>query len=482
MPLPLPLTSSRRDFLTQAGLGCGSLALTNLLYDEGLLSQAHAAPPTTALPAIPQHIAPTAKAVIWLFMPGSPSQVDTFDYKPELQKRDGMKLAGADPKTGFFTTSGKVLRSPFRFRQHGDSGAWVSEIFPHMSRHVDDMAFIYSCFSQSNNHTPAMLEMNSGMFLQGRPCVGSWVTYGLGSENRNLPGFVVLHGAMPRGGKPIWSPGFLPKKYQPTAIDGRNATPIQNLQRVQGMSQQQQRSQLDVLRELNARHQKMRPYVADLAARLESFELAYRMQTAAPEAMDVSRESPATQAAYGVDQKETQLVAKQCITARRLVERGVRFVQLYAGTNGGGGGVADVPWDGHSDIGANHRIAAKSVDQPIGALLSDLKARGMLDETLVVWGGEFGRTSDSQGSKGRDHNPHAFTMWMAGGGIQGGVQYGASDPFGYKAVEKRVGVNDLHATILHLLGIDHTQLTYRFNGRDFRLTDVAGNVIQELLA
>ena len=482
MPLPLPLSSSRRDFLTRAGLGCGSLALTSLLHDEGLLSQAAAAPPPTTVPAAVQHFAPTAKAVIWLFMPGSPSQVDTFDYKPELQKRDGMKLAGADPKTGFFTTSGKVLRSPFQFRQHGDSGAWVSEIFPHMSRHVDDMAFVYSCFSQSNNHTPAMLEMNSGVFLQGRPCVGSWITYGLGSENRNLPGFVVLHGAMPRGGKPIWSPGFLPKKYQPTAIDGRNATPIKNLQRIAGMNQQQQRSQLDVLRTLNERHQKTRPYVADLAARLESFELAYRMQTAAPEAMDVNRESPATHAAYGVDQKETQLVAKQCITARRLVERGVRFVQLYAGTNGGGGGVADVPWDGHNDIGANHRIAAKSVDQPIGALLADLKARGMLDETLVVWGGEFGRTSDSQGSKGRDHNPHAFTMWMAGGGIQGGVQYGASDPFGYKAVEQRVGVNDLHATILHLLGIDHAQLTYKFNGRDFRLTDVAGNVIQELLA
>ena len=413
-------------------------------------------------------------------MPGSPSQMDTFDYKPELQKRNGMKLEGADPKTGFFTTSGKVLKSPFAFKQHGQSGAWVSEIFPHMAQHVDDQAFIYSCFSQSNNHTPAMLEMNSGMFLQGRPCMGSWLNYGLGSENKNLPGFVVLHGAMPRGGKPIWSPGFLPKVYQPTSIDGQK--PIADLARLKGMTDGQQRAQLDILKEMNRKHQELRPHEADLAARLESFELAYRMQTAAPEAMDLTKETELTHKAYGTDQKETQLVAKQCITARRLIERGVRFVQLYAGTNGGGGGVADVPWDGHNDIGANHRIAAKSVDQPIGALLADLKARGMLDETLVVWGGEFGRTSDAQGSLGRDHNPHAFTMWMAGGGIKGGVQYGASDEFGYKAVENRVSVNDLHATILQLMGIDHKRLTYRFNGRDYRLTDVAGEVIEALLA
>jgi hypothetical protein len=406
--------------------------------------------------------------------------MDTFDYKPELQKRNGMKLEGADPKTGFFTTSGKVLKSPFAFKQHGQSGAWVSEIFPHMAQHVDDQAFVYSCFSQSNNHTPAMLEMNSGMFLQGRPCMGSWLNYGLGSENKNLPGFVVLHGAMPRGGKPIWSPGFLPKVYQPTSIDGQK--PIADLARLKGMTDGQQRAQLDILKEMNRKHQELRPHEADLAARLESFELAYRMQTAAPEAMDLTKETELIHKAYGTDQKETQLVAKQCITARRLIERGVRFVQLYAGTNGGGGGVADVPWDGHNDIGANHRIAAKSVDQPIGALLADLKARGMLDETLVVWGGEFGRTSDSQGSLGRDHNPHAFTMWMAGGGIKGGVQYGASDEFGYKAVENRVSVNDLHATILQLMGIDHKRLTYRFNGRDYRLTDVAGEVIEALLA
>lgn len=471
---------SRRAFLKNAGLGCGSLALTGLLGEQGLLSAAAATPNKGSTQTQGPHFAPKAKSIIWLFMPGSPSQMDTFDYKPELQKRNGMKLEGADPKTGFFTTSGKVLKSPFAFKQHGQSGAWVSEIFPHMAQHVDDQAFVYSCFSQSNNHTPAMLEMNSGMFLQGRPCMGSWLNYGLGSENKNLPGFVVLHGAMPRGGKPIWSPGFLPKVYQPTSIDGQK--PIADLARMKGMTDGQQRAQLDILKEMNRKHQELRPHEADLAARLESFELAYRMQTAAPEAMDLTKETELIHKAYGTDQKETQLVAKQCITARRLIERGVRFVQLYAGTNGGGGGVADVPWDGHNDIGANHRIAAKSVDQPIGALLADLKARGMLDETLVVWGGEFGRTSDSQGSLGRDHNPHAFTMWMAGGGIKGGVQYGASDEFGYKAVENRVSVNDLHATILHLMGIDHKRLTYRFNGRDYRLTDVAGEVIEALLA
>ena len=403
---------SRRAFLKNAGLGCGSLALTGLLGEQGLLSTADGAPHTGSAQTKGPHFAPKAKSIIWLFMPGSPSQMDTFDYKPELQKRNGMKLEGADPKTGFFTTSGKVLKSPFAFKQHGQSGAWVSEIFPHMAQHVDDQAFVYSCFSQSNNHTPAMLEMNSGMFLQGRPCMGSWLNYGLGSENKNLPGFVVLHGAMPRGGKPIWSPGFLPKVYQPTSIDGQK--PIADLARLKGMTDGQQRAQLDILKEMNRKHQELRPHEADLAARLESFELAYRMQTAAPEAMDLTKETEFIHKAYGTDQKETQLVAKQCITARRLIERGVRFVQLYAGTNGGGGGVADVPWDGHNDIGANHRIAAKSVDQPIGALLADLKARGMLDETLVVWGGEFGRTSDSQGSLGRDHNPHAFTMWMAG--------------------------------------------------------------------
>ena len=471
---------ARRRFLKQTGLGFGSLALAGLLQEEGLTATAAAAPIGPLAPQQP-HFAPQASAVIWLFMPGSPSQMDTFDYKPELQKRDGQVLQGADPQIGFFTTSGKLLKSPFKFKQHGQSGAWVSDIFPRMARHVDDIAFIHSCYSRTNNHTPAMLEMNSGFFLQGRPSIGSWVTYGLGSENRNLPAFVVLHGTKPRGGDPLWAPGFLPKVYQPTTIDARNETPIANLTRLNTMNEQGQRALLDELKRLNEKHRQLRPHEADLAARLESFELAYRMQTAAPEALDIQAESEATQKLYGVDQTEAGLAARQLLAARRLVERGVRFVQVYAGTNGGAA-VSDVPWDAHADIRANHRTAARSVDQPVAALLEDLKSRGLLDTTLVVWGGEFGRTSDSQGDKGRDHNPNAFTIWMAGGGIKGGVHYGSSDEFGYKAVEDRVSVHDLHATILHLLGLDHERLTYRFNGRDYRLTDVAGSVIHPILA
>ncbi|MEM7015678.1 MAG: DUF1501 domain-containing protein [Verrucomicrobiota bacterium] len=375
------------------------------------------------------------------------------------------------------------MGSPFEFKQHGQSGTWVSEILPNMARHVDDMAMIYSCYSQSNNHTPAMLELNSGMIRQGHPSMGSWLTYGLGSDNGNLPAYVVMHGTKPRGGDPIWSSGFLPSVYQATALDPRKPKPIDNLDRNDQFNDGQQRSLLDALRQTNQRHADKRPFDRDLAARLESFELAYRMQTAAPEVFDVSTESEAIQKLYGIDKKESQDYGKQCLIARRLVESGVRFVQVFASsTSTPGGGVGDVPWDGHSDIEANHRACAASMDQPVGALLDDLKARGLLDSTLVIWGGEFGRTSDSQGGKGRDHNPHAYTTWMAGGGIKGGVQYGASDEFGYKAVENRTSVHDIHATVLHLFGLDHEKLTYRFNGRDFRLTDVAGKVINEIIA
>jgi hypothetical protein len=467
--------ASRREFLERAGFGCGSLALTALLHQEGLVA-AESANPLVPRPA---HFPAKAKAVIWLFQTGSPSQVDTFDYKPHLQQRDGQKLDDADPKTGFFTTSGNCLRSPFKFRQHGESGAWMSEIFPHLSEHADDMAFLYSCFSKSNNHTPAILEMNSGMIRQGFPSVGSWVTYGLGSENANLPGFVVMHKTKPRGGDPVWSSGFLPAAYQATALDPSKPAPIANLDRPQDLTDEQQRSLLDVLRDANLRHAKRRPFDSDIEARIESFELAYRMQAAAPEAFDVSRETKAVQEMYGLHRKESADYGRECLIARRLVERGVRFVQIFAQSTNVGN---DVPWDAHQDIRENHSSCAASVDQPSAALLADLKARGMLDSTLVIWGGEFGRTSDSQGSKGRDHNPHALTVWMAGGGIRGGAQYGKSDEFGYKAVENRVNAHDIHATVLHLLGLDHEKLTYRFNGRDFRLTDVEGNVLKSILA
>ena len=473
--------ASRRRFLETAGLGCGSLALASLLHSEGLL--ARNSQTTNPLAPTAPHFSPQAKAVIWLFQTGSPSQVDTFDYKPQLQKRNGQQLDGADPKTGFFTTSGKCLKSPFKFRQHGESGAWISEIFPNLSRHADDIAFIYSCFSRSNNHTPAMLELNSGFIRQGFPSLGSWLTYGLGSENTNLPAYVVMHGKKPRGGDPIWSSGFLPSVFQATALDPRQAKPIDNLLRSAELTDPQQRSLLDALRSSNQDHARTRPFDRDLSARLESFELAYRMQVAAPEAFDINRETAATQQAYGLNRNESKDYGRQCLIARRLVERGVRFVQVFADVaKTPGGGVNDVPWDAHSDVSVNHATCAASVDQPTATLLDDLKQRGMLDDTLIIYGGEFGRTSDSQGSKGRDHNPNAFTTWLAGGGIKGGVQYGASDEFGYKAIENRVSAHDLHATVLKLLGFDHTRLTYRFNGRDFRLTDVAGNVLNELLA
>ena len=470
---------SRRHLLERMGLGCGSLALTSLLADQGIVKAA----PTNPLATRHSHFLPKAKSVIWLFQTGSPSQVDTFDYKPELAKQDGKPLAGADPKTGFFTTSGKCLKSPFKFKQHGESGAWVSEIFPYMSQLVDDMAFIYSCYSQSNNHTPAMLEINSGMIRQGHPSMGSWVTYGLGSDNANLPAYVVMHGTKPRGGDPIWSSGFLPSVYQATSLDPRRPKAIANLEPPTDLAGKPQRSLLDALNRVNQRHAKTRSSDSDLAARIESFELAYRMQTSAPEAFDIANEPKHIQEMYGLDDPKSKDYGRECLIARRLIERGVRFVQIFAGsTSTPGGAVADVPWDGHNDIDGNHRACAASIDKPSAALIADLKDRGMLEDTLVIWGGEFGRTSDSQGSKGRDHNPNSYTTIMAGGGIKGGVQYGQSDEFGYKAIEDRVNVHDLHATVLHLLGLDHEKLTYRFNGRDFRLTDVAGNVLHELIA
>lgn len=426
---------------------------------------------------------PRAKAVIWLFMTGAPSQVDTWDYKPELQKRHGQPLPGSDSKTGFFTTSGTILKSPFDWKQHGESGTWVSSIFPHLSRHVDKMAFIHSMYLKANNHAPASMELMCGVNQPGRPAAGAWLTYGLGVENQNLPAFVVMHERRPRGDDQIWSAGFLPKSYQALALDARRGGVIDNLVRHPSESAIQQRATLDLLKDMNQQHAELRSTQSDLAARINSFELAYRMQTAAPEALDINSESEATKKLYGLDQKHCEVFAKQCLTARRMIERGVRFVQIFAGKNASGdGAVDDVPWDGHNNIETNHRSCGLATDQPAAALLEDLAARGLLEDTLVVWGGEFGRTSDSQGSVGRDHNPNGFTLWMAGGGVKAGYHHGATDVFGYKAIENKVHVNDLHATMLHLLGIDHEKLTYRNNGRDYRLTDLGGHVITELLA
>ena len=476
--LPSSILPTRRRFLAQSGLGFGSLALASMLQDE-----ARAAAEANPLALRPSLFAPKAKSVIWLFMTGAPSQVDTWDYKPELQKRHGQPLPGSDAKTGFFTTSGKILKSPFEWKQHGKSGSWVSGIFPHLSRHVDKMAFIHSMHLQANNHAPASMELMCGSNQPGRPAAGAWLTYGIGAENQNLPAYVVMHERRSRGDDQIWSAGFLPKTFQALALDARRGGVIDNLDRSVSQTASQQRSTLDLLRDLNQQHAQSRSPQTDLAARINSFELAYRMQTAAPEAMDIASESDATKKLYGVDNKTCEVFAKQCLTARRLVERGVRFVQIFAGKNAGGdGAVDDVPWDGHSNIETNHRSCGAATDQPAAALLEDLEARGLLDETLVIWGGEFGRTSDSQGSVGRDHNPNGFTIWMAGGGVKGGVHHGATDEFGYRAVENKVHVNDLHATLLHLMGLDHERLTYRHNGRDYRLTDLGGKVITEILA
>jgi len=472
------LLPSRRRFLAESGLGFGALALASLLGRDAAANTSTSA----AVPALPHH-PPRAKRVIWLFMTGAPSQVDTWDYKPELQARSGEPLPGADQQVGFFQTSGKCLASPFKWAQHGQSGTWVSDIFPHLSRHVDEMTFIHSMHLRANNHAPAAMELMCGLNRPGMPSMGAWLDYGLGTMNDNLPAFVVMHERKPRGDDQIWSAGFLPKSHQALAIDARRPVAIDNLSLRKGHSLASQRAELDLLAAVNGAHASARPTQADLAARITSFELAYRMQTAAPEAIDLAQESQATHELYGTEDPKCKVFAKQCLTARRLLERGVRFVQIFAGRGvGGDGSVDDVPWDGHSNIETNHRECGLATDRPAAALLADLKSRGMLEDTLVIWGGEFGRTSDSQGGTGRDHNPGGFTIWLAGGGVKGGFHYGSTDPFGYKAVENKVHVNDLHATLLHLLGINHEQLTYRHNGRNFRLTDVGGSVIPDILA
>jgi hypothetical protein len=474
--------SSRRQFLQRAGGGFGMVALAGLLQQGKLLAQAPTVNPRNPLAPRPGHFTAKAKSVIWLFMNGGPSHVDTWDYKPELERRHGQELAGFDRNTGFFRDQvGPIMRSPFRFRRQGQSGAWVSEIFPNMARHVDKMAFLYSCWTDSNNHSPALMKINTGSTRMGFPCVGSWVTYGLGTESQSLPSFVVMYDTLgrglPKGYSQNWGAGFLPSIFQGTALKPQGA-PIDNLYRPGGMTDRQQRNQLNLLQRLNQRRLEQSPGDSELAARIETFELAYRMQMAAPEALDYERESLQVKRMYGIEDPRCRHFAKQCLMARRLVERGVRFVQIYSG-----GEENERSWDGHMNIQANHRGFAGETDVPIAALLSDLESRGLLDETLVIWGGEFGRLPLVQrGGTGRDHNPHAFTVWLAGAGIKGGTQYGATDEIGHRAEENRVSVHDLHATILHLLGIDHLRLTYRYSGRDFRLTDVHGEVVRGILA
>ena len=480
--------SSRRDFLRRTGSGFGLLALSSLLADASASAPAgdqRAERDVNPLAPKAPHAPAKAKSIIWLFMNGGQSQVDTWDYKPALEKFDGKELPGFDKNTGFFTNEvGGLMKSPFAFKQHGQSGTWASEIFPRTAQHVDDLAFIHSCHTETNNHSPALFQINTGMSRMGFPCAGAWVTYGLGTENQNLPGFVVMYDTLgrglPKGHASNWGAGFLPGVYQGTALNAQGQ-PINNLTRPPEMDDAQQRAQLDLLATLNRRHltEVAGGKDPELAARIESFELAYRMQMAAPDALEIAAEPEHIRKLYGTEEKHCGHFARQCLMARRLVERGVRFVQIYSG-----GMENERSWDGHKDIEGNHRQFAGESDQPIAALLTDLKQRGLLESTLVICCGEFGRLPLAQkgGKPGRDHNPHAFTTWLAGGGVKGGVHYGETDEVGHKAVINKVSVNDLHATILALLGLDHEKLTYFSSGRHFRLTDVAGHVVKEVIA
>ena len=458
------------------------LALNSLLNQNSIGSQNNSINPLASKK--PHHKA-KAKNVIWLFINGGPSHVDTWDYKPGLVKADGQKLDGFDKTTGFFDNAvGPLLKSPFEFKQHGQSGMWASSLFPNLSKHVDKMAFIKSFHTQSNNHSPALFMANTGVTRMSHPCVGSWVTYGLGSENENLPAFVVmsdpLNRGLPKGHAANWSSGFLPGAYQGTWVRSKGE-PIPNLKRIGELSDQQQRAQLDLIGKLNNQHQKKYPEDQELTARIRSFELAYRMQQEAPECFEVDSEPEHIKSLYGLNEKRCSHFARQCLMARRMVERGVRFVQIYSG-----GMENQRSWDGHGDIKKNHSQFAGETDQPIAGLLSDLEQRGLLKDTLVIWGGEFGRLPVSQlsGGKptGRDHNPHAGCYWFAGGGSKGGTSYGETDEIGHKAAVDKVEIHDIHATILHLLGMEHKKLTYLHSGRRFRLTDVAGNVINDVVA
>ncbi len=462
---------SRREFLTKAGGGFGSLALASLLARDGFAATSSA---NRRLPLLE----PKAKSVIWCFMDGGPSHIDLFDPKPSLNKLAGKPLPASfvRPVTAMGRTAyTDLMACQHKFRQHGESGAWVSDWYPEIANCVDDIAFLHSCTADGLNHVGSVCQMNTGSVLAGRPSLGAWTFYGLGTENEELPGYVVLldYPDEPPGGNRNWGTGFMPSVYQGTKFrDG--STPILHLAPPEGVSAARQRHKLDFVRKLNELHRSQRTEDDQLEARIAAYELAYRMQSAAPKMVDLSDETAETRRLYGLDQKETAHTGRNCLLARRLVERRVRFVQLYFGSGS--------KWDAHADMEGNHSRYCRESDRPIAGLLIDLKQRGMLDTTLVIWGGEFGRTPMSESGNGRDHNPYGFTMWMAGGGIRGGVTYGATDEIGLWAVENKVHVHDIHATILHCCGLQDEKLTYLHNGRDERPTVNGGRVIHSVLA
>src|SRR5258705_529914 len=466
----MSIENSRRKFLQNSGLGIGWLAALDLFQRTGVCADT-ASPLAAKTPPLPA----TAKSVISLFMQGGPSQVDTYDPKPLLAKLHGQhppdSFGNEDFQNGKFRDT-LILGSKRTFKQYGKSGIEVSDLFPHTSQCVDDMAIVRSCYHEGFTHSQAQFLIHNGWPRIGRPSLGSWVLYGLGTENQNLPGFVVLLEGGIRSGPAVYGQGFLPAAYQGTSFrPGRN--PILNLSRPAGMQAEEQRDLLDTLRKMNERHLDARNRDSELAARIESYELAFRMQMSAPEATDVSSESEATKKMYGLDNPVSADFGGRCLLARRLVERGVRFVQVW---NGNGMNADD--WDGHIRCDQNHQARAAQTDKAVAGLLTDLKSRGLLDSTLVIWGGEFGRSPTSDGgaggSDGRDHNPYGFTIWMAGGGVKGGKIIGSTDELGLRAVEDPIHLNDFHASILELLGLDHTKLTYPYLGRNFRLTDVGG--------
>jgi hypothetical protein len=476
---------SRREMLRVSGAGFGMLAFAALAAEADAaptgkrdLNAGNGAQGTENSPLAPKtpHFAPRAKRVIFLFMKGGPSHVDTFDPKPLLDRDHGKPLPFAKPRVQFAPTN-NLLKSPWKFKQYGESGSWVSELFPNVAECVDDICFLHSLHGTNPAHGGALLKLHTGSDNFVRPSMGAWVNYGLGTENANLPGFITICPTLAHGGINNWGSAFLPAAFQGTPIG--NASIPADQAKVRYIHSDRtppevQRLQLDLANEANRRHLGQTGPDLNLEARIHSFELAFRMQSRMPDIEDISKESPETRKLYGLDDKMTENFGRQCLMARRFIERGVRFVQCTHSD-------PKVQWDQHGDLKNGHEEKSKEVDKPIAGLLKDLKARGLLEDTLVIWGGEFGRTPTAQGADGRDHNPEGFTMWLAGGGVRGGFHYGATDDYGYYAAVNKMHIHDFHATLLHLLGIDHTKLTYRYAGRDFRLTDVHGEVAREIL-